>query len=321
MPTNHSGIIIRPAREEDLEAAHRIIRIAFGTAAGAPDPETFFGDTDTVKNRWHAGETTVLVAEMGNEIVGANVVTRWGSFAFFGPFGIRPDLWDRGIAGTMMKSVMACLDQWGVRLAGLYTMSGSPKHIDLYQRFGFRPKQLTAVMEKSLATPSAGTAPPDFITYADLSESERTYCMEACRNLTDEIYSGLDPTTEISAIHDLRLGDTLILGNGRKIQGFAACHLGPGTEAGNSTCYIKFAAVRHNAHASCSFEKLLSACEIHARRKGIYNLVAGINTARREAYETMLQKGFRIHMLGVAMLRPDGVGFNRGRVFVVDDWR
>jgi hypothetical protein len=84
---------------------------------------------------------------------------------------------------------------------------------------------------------------------------------------------------------------------------------------------VKFAAVPSDPAGLNSFENLLAACEIYAREKGVSKLVAGVNTSRREAYEKMLQHGFRADLLGVAMLKPDTAGFNRPGVFVIDDWR
>lgn len=312
---------VRPAMEADLPAADRIIRVAFGTAAADPDPEGFFGDVDTVRNRWKTEGTAVLVAESNEEIAASAVVTRWGSFGFFGPFGVRPDMWDRGIAKTMVASVMDCFSRWQVRLAGLYTMPGSPKHIGLYQYFGFRPRYLTAVMAKS---PSARPGPensPNVVTYAGLSPEEKTECLNECRRLTDSIFEGLDVTAEIEAIEANGLGDTLLLRDRSGLAGFAACHLGPGTEAGSDTCYVKFAAAQGDTAGPNRFENLLALCEAYARQKGAEKLLAGINTSRREAYEIMLRRGFQTNMLGVAMLKPDTAGFNRPGVFVMDDWR
>ena len=42
------------------------------------------------------------------------------------------------------------LKRWDVLHRGLYTFAQSPKHIALYQRYGFWPRFLTAVMEKEL---------------------------------------------------------------------------------------------------------------------------------------------------------------------------
>jgi hypothetical protein len=50
-------------------------------------------------------------------------------------------------------------------------------------------------------------------------------------------------------------------------------------------------------------------------------MVAGVNTARHEAYRTLLEQGFRSVLNGVAMQRPNAPGFNRPDCYVLDDWR
>ncbi len=314
-------IFIRPIREDELAAAGLVTRVAFGTAAGVPDPKLFFGDAETVQNRWRIGGAAIFVAESDGEIIASNVVTRWGSFGFFGPFGVRPDFWDRGVAKMVMAAVMDRLDRWQIRLAGLYTTPDSPKHIGLYQQFGFKPQHLTAVMTKQLTSPHHSLSTSEVSVFAELSQTEQTRHLATCRFLTGSIFNGLDITMEIAAIEAGRLGDTLLLKSGDELAGFAACHLGPGTEAGSDTCYVKFAAVPGGTRAPHTFKKLLTACEDYARGKGVSKLTAGINTSRREAYEIMQEHGFRTNILGVAMLKPDIAGFNRPGVYVIDDWR
>ena len=73
---------IRLLREEDLPAADRIMRLAFGTFLGLPDPLKFMGDADYVRTRWRADPSAALAAEMSGELVGTNFATRWGSVAF-----------------------------------------------------------------------------------------------------------------------------------------------------------------------------------------------------------------------------------------------
>ena len=66
--------------------------------------------------------------------------------------------------------------------------------------------------------------------------------------------------------------------------------------------------------------RLLTACEALAAARRLARLVAGVNTARREAYRQMLGVGFRTDVQGVAMDRPDEAGYNRPGTYVVDDW-
>jgi predicted N-acetyltransferase YhbS len=313
-----NDIVIRPLREADLPAADHIMRVAFGTLKGVPEPAGFFGDASWVPNRWRADSNGAWAAERNGEVVGSVFLTRWGSFAFLGPLTVRPDLWDRGIGGRLMEPIMSLLSDAGIRLAGLFTSPHSPKHVGLYQKFGFWPRYLTAIMGKSVesARPS-----PYWDLYSELSEDEKTACLQAFRGLGDSLFEGLDPTPEVHAIEAQGLGETVLIRDGSDLAGFAACHQGPRTEAGSGVCYVKFAAVRPGRRAARYFDELLTACEGFAASKGASRLVAGVNMARREAYRDMLQHGFRMDILGVAMHRPNASGFSRAGVYALDDWR
>ncbi len=87
--------VVRPLVESDLDAADAVLRSAFNTFVGVPD---LFGDVDYVHTRFRAAPDAALAAEIDGEVVGSNFLTRWGSFGFFGPLSVRPDLWDQGIA-------------------------------------------------------------------------------------------------------------------------------------------------------------------------------------------------------------------------------
>ena len=312
------GIAIRPLREDDLGEADRIMRLAFGTFLGLPDPLVFMGDAGYVRTRWRADPGAALAAEVGGELVGSNFAANWGSFGFFGPLTVRPDLWDRGVARRLLESTMDLFERWGTRHAGLFTFPQSPKHLGLYQAFGFWPRFLTPVLSKAVggARGAAGWSP-----YGELPDREREAAVGACRELTGAIYDGLDLSSEIRAVQAQGLGETVLLDGGGRLDGFAVCHCGPGTEAGSGTCFVKFGAARPGQGTGDAFERLLDACEALAAARGLSRLVAGVNTARRDAYRRMLARGFRADLVGVAMERPDEPGYNRPDVYVMDDWR
>ena len=111
---------------------------------------TFFGDADVVRTRFLANPSGALAAEINGELVWSNFVTNWGSVGFFGPLSIRPDLWDRGVAKRLVESTIKLFEKWGTKHVGLFTFSHSPKHLGLYQKFGFWPWFLTAVMSKPI---------------------------------------------------------------------------------------------------------------------------------------------------------------------------
>ena len=313
-------ITIRPLREEDLPAADRIMRLAFGTFLGLPEPLQCMGDADYARTRWRADPSAAFGAESAGELVGTNFATRWGSVAFVGPLTIRPDLWDRGIAQQLLRPTMELFERWRIRHAGLFTFANSTKHVSLYQKFGFWPRFLTSIMELPVQTEPA-SASTRWARFSDLSIGDKQLCVLACRKLTNCIYEGLDVEREIRAVDHQKLGDTVLTWRGGELAGFAVCHAGPGTEAGGGKCYIKFGAVRSGPNAAQEFRRLLDAGREFARSRGAGKLAAGVNLARLEAYREMLQAGFRTTMQGVAMQRGADPAYNRLEVFLIDDWR
>jgi predicted N-acetyltransferase YhbS len=317
-PSKLSGVKVRAIEERDLPAADRIFRLAFGTFLGLPDPTNFSGDADFIRTRWLADPSAVFGAELDGELVGTNFMTRWGSVGFFGPLTIRPDLWDKGIAQLLLVPTMDLFAAWGVQHAGLFTFASSAKHVGLYQKFGFWPRFLTALMEKPIGTESTST---QWTRFSLLSGPEKLACREACRELTSSIYDGLDLEREILAVDAQRLGDTLLTWSGSHLVGLAVCHAGPGTEAGTGKCYVKFGCARGGPSAGREFRRLLNACREFGLSVRASTLVAGVNLARLEAYREMLQAGFKTTAQGVAMQRNADPGYNRPEVFVMDDWR
>jgi hypothetical protein len=188
----------------------------------------------------------------------------------------------------------------------------------LYQKFGFFPRFLTAIVSKPIEPNARASV---WTKFSDAPTSERVAIMDACRELTDEIYEGLDVRCEIRAVADQKLGDTVLLWDEGRLAGFAVCHSGAGTEAGSGVCYVKFGAALPGADAAQNFDRLLDACEDLASSQSLSRLTAGVNTARHEAYGHMLARGFRADLLGVAMQKPNEPGYNRSGVYLIDDWR
>jgi hypothetical protein len=79
--------------------------------------------------------------------------------------------------------------------------------------------------------------------------------------------------------------------------------------------------VRPGPDAARRFETLVAAVSAFAASRGATKLAVGVNTARTEAYEWLLDHGFRTEILGVSMHRPNEPAFSRPGVWVLDDWR
>jgi predicted N-acetyltransferase YhbS len=314
------NIQIRPMDERDVDIADRTFRVAFGTFLGLPDPPRFMGDAGFLKTRFKTDPSAAFVAESNGEVVGSNVATNWGSVGVFGPLTVRPDLWGKGISRKLMEPVMQKFSEWKSAHLGLFTFSHSPKHVGLYQKYDFWPRYLTAIMVRPThgGTASATTAEWKF---SGIPQSERVAVLKECRGVTSALYDGLDLTIEIDAIGQQHLGETVLLWNGSRLEGFAACHIGPGTEAGSGACYVKFAAIRPGPEAASNYDRLMDGCDALGHEAGCQVVMAGANMARSAQYRAMLAKGFKTQMLGVAMEKANQAGYNRPDVFIADDWR
>jgi predicted N-acetyltransferase YhbS len=310
---------VRPLDERDLDEADRIMRVAFGTYLKVPNPAEMFGDVECVRTRFRADPTAAFCAELDGEVVGSNLATRWGSFGFFGPLTVRVDLWDHGVASRLMEPVMDLFQRWGVRHAGLFTFPESPKHVGLYNKFGFWPQQLNPVLATAISPLGGAMAYETFS--AARGEGSGKDILQQCREVAGSIYEGLDLEREILAADEQGLGDTVLLTEADHLAGFAVCHCGGGSEAGSGTCFIKFGAVLGAEGALPRFERLIASCEALAADRGLSRMMAGVNAARRGAYQALLDRGYRAMLNGLTMLRPDDPAYNRPDAWVIDDLR
>jgi GNAT superfamily N-acetyltransferase len=322
MRTKNSAIQIGPLREAELEEAGRILRLAFGTFLNLANPLEFMGDRNFLSPRWRSRNVKVIAAREGKKLIGTNVATRWGSFAYFGPLTVLPAYWNRGVAQQLLVATTRVFDRWGVRHTGLFTFPHSPTHVGLYQKFGYWPGSLTALMrlapQAQLAISAKGDKPA--VLLSALSRNEREQAIKACAKLANGIEKGLDLTDEIRAVLAQRFSEVVLVYGRSALDAFAVCMHGAGSEGSATTLYVKFAAARAGAGCAYQFDSLLQAIEALALARGA-EVEAGVSLACEDAYLRMRSRGFRATTFGVAMQRPHGDGFNRPGNYLIGDWR
>ncbi len=304
--------------QKDLPDAARIVRLAFGTFLGAPDPEAFWSDRDYVYGRQPAAHVASFGAKLDGKLVGSTFATNWGSVGFFGPLTVHPDLQERGIARALLAKTMDQFDAWGTRHVGLFTFPHSAKHIALYQKYGFYARFLTAIMSAPVRQREGA---PEWSRFSVLNEVQQNEALRSCQDVTESLCPGRDLSGEIRTTHTQKLGDTVFLKGPRDVAAFAACQYGPRSEAGADTCYVKFGAVRDSPSAEQDYVRLLEACEALAAAVGMSNLLVGANMARHEAYRFLVARGFRTELQGVCMHRGNNPGYCRPGAYIIDDWR
>ncbi len=310
--------VVRPLVEDDLVEADRVFRMAFGTFLGAREPQDLFANVDFVSTRWRANPSAAFAAEVDGRIVGSIFAANWGSVGFLGPLTVDPELWDRRIAQQLLGSTMDLFDGWGTGNVGLFTFSQSPKHIALYQKFGFWPRFITSIMTKPVEAPIEREG---WSTISDRGSRGLTKAVAEVHALTDAIYPGLDVSIEVTSVAAQGLGDTILLEDESGLAGFAVCHIGSGTEAGSGACYVKVGAVRSGPDAELRFARLLDACGVLAAERERTMVVAGVNAGRERAWRVLTEQGYRTSMQGIAMQRPNEPAYNTRDTFLIDDWR
>jgi GNAT superfamily N-acetyltransferase len=317
-PSKHAETpSVVPLNKGDLSQASELVRLAFATYIGAVEPGEFWNDRDYVHNRWNAPHSSWFKALIDDRMVGVLCVSRWGSSAIVGPVAVHPDYWDRGIARGLMTTAVEQLDDWAVTHAGLMTFPDSPKHVGLYQRFGFWPAALIAILQRPVKLWHQVQSVVHYRQPGSDSKGQKA----ACIAITDSILSGLDVSGEMDAVQQQNLGTTLILlDETAQPQAFAICHFGPHSEAGAGVFYVKFAAVAPGPQAPNLFERLIAACDAAAQQAGQTTLTVGVNTARQGAYQWLVNEGFRTEILGISMHRG-GAGYDHKNAWVLDDWR
>jgi hypothetical protein len=229
---------------------------------------------------------------------------------------VDPPTWGRGVGTLLTAAGVAVLDGWGTTHQGLFTFADSTRHHGLYQRFGFWPRFLTAIMSAAVT----GTEQRLGRRLTAAAPADRVRLVEGCHAVTTAVRAGLDVRGEIAAVLDQGLGDVVLVG-GEDPDGFAVLHSGPGSEAGSGIAYVKFAAVRPGPGAPATFIALLDACRGYAAQVGARRLTLGVNTARHRAYRRLVAAGLRTDFAGVRMHRPNTAGYDAEDLYLLDDWR
>ncbi len=319
------GVVYRPMTEGDVAAAQRVHNLAFAKLFGV-DAASFRPESAVVATRFRTDPACGYVADAGSGrgIRGSVIVANWGDVAVLGPLTVHPGDWSTGVGGSLTTYAARMMDGDGrgarkrFRHAVLFTHPQSTTHVRLYQRHGFWPGSLAAVMARPVTASDRG-GDADVARFGTMPAAARKAALAGCRAVARAVFRGLDLTREIEGVASQGLGETLVLRDGRQVRGFAVCHFGWGSEARSGSLYVKFAAVRPGD--AVGFVRLVTACESLAAAIGAERLHAGMATARLAAYRALLDRGYRTEMHGVIMRRPAGPGWDLPDRFVIDDLR
>jgi len=325
---------INSLNERDIVQIDRIFREAFSLHVGHPVPETFAPGRSCMA-RLLTEPQGAFGAYISGELVAIAFATVWGSIGVFGPLAVKPGHWNAGLGRKLLQQSITFFKQRAVSDMVLCTFPDSVKHVSLYQKSGFHPGHLIAMMSR-LVTAGPNSA-ADLELYSSHCFDRRSEILSECRQITSSVYEGLDLSKEIEVVEKLSIGETVLLRKESRLVAFAICHNGAGSETETDVLYIKFAAalphedthentiketnVNTHENANENFRTLIAKCTFLAQTKMANMMFFGVNTARHEAYKAVLEEGFKIDSLSLAMQSPNRPLYNHAGVYVLDDWR
>jgi ribosomal protein S18 acetylase RimI-like enzyme len=324
-------IKIRRVRKGDLSKVRDVIEQAFGDffeRQVGTRPRQVFGGAQYVHHRWLMEPWGCFVAEEGDgKIVGAAVAVMWGSLGLVGPIAVLTSYQNQDIGRQLLAACQEFFDENSATLQGVATYPYSPKHLLLYQKFGYKPKGLVAITVKHLDRRETGPATKaakaglSVRRYSSLEEARKKPAMLKLRRITNTVWRGMDVGKEVEIVDGLALGDTLLLEKGRELIGFAIVHMPPNSEAPHGAAYIKFLAVDSRHRNPESLHALLAAVEDMAAGNQLTQVVAPVYTYYWTAYQALLERGYRVDFTMVRMKRGKQEDYEAAGALVLDDWR
>jgi GNAT superfamily N-acetyltransferase len=324
-------IKVRRVRKGDLSRIKEVVESAFADFYErqlGSRPRQVFGGAQYVHHRWLMEPWGCYVAEENDsKIVGASIAVCWGSVGLLGPVAVLTPYQNQKVAQGLVKASQAFFDENHVTLQGVVTYPYSPKHLVLYQKFGFKPKALVAITGKSLERrdlqpgPKPARGAPQVFRFSTCDDARKKAVLGRIRALTAKIYRGLDLSKEIEITNGLSLGETLLVEKDRVIVGFAICHTPGVSEAPHGSLYVKYAAIDPARRRPEHFAQLLTACEEYGVAAGCQRIIVPVYTAYWRAYTALLGAGYGMDMLMIRMKRGKSVDYEHEEDFILDDWR
>ena len=334
-----SKVLIRRVKKGDLSRIRDVIEQTFADFLErqlGTRPRQAFGGAQYVHHRWLMEPWGCFVAEEDNaKIVGTALAVNWGSVGLLGPVAVLTHYQNQNIGQQLIRAVEEFFEENKIALHGTVTYPTSPKHLLLYHRFGYRAKELTAIMTHALdrtpvaRPPLGGIAlkpPPkqsgvSVRKYSSLEEAKKKAALGRLHRITNAVCRGLDLSKEIEIVDGLALGDTLLLERGKDLLGFAVYHAPGVSEAPAGALYVKYLAL-DPAHKKVEYlEHFVAALEELAHEMGLARVILPVYLKYHAAYSTLVRLGYQIEFTMVRMQCGKQEDYEDPTHLVLDDWR
>jgi len=325
---------IRRVRKGDLSKVRDVMEQTFGDFLErqlGTRPRQAFGGAQYVHHRWLMEPWGCFVAEEdGSKIVGAALAVTWGTVGVLGPVAVLTNYHNQTIGQQLIRAAQDFFDENKATLHGCVTYPTSPKHLYLYHKFGYRPKQLTAIMSRAIDRGPARVSalakalvktPLTARRYSTLEEAKKKATLARIHKITNAVCRGMDLAKEIEIVEGLALGDTLLLERGRDLIGFAVCHTPGVSEAPTGALYVKYLAIDPPHRKPEHLEQFVTIIEGFGQELGVQRVILPVYVRYWAAYNILIQCGYQIDFTMIRMQRGKQEDYEDPADLVLDDWR
>ena len=329
---------IRRVRKGDLSKVRDVMEQTFGDFLErqlGTRPRQAFGGAQYVHHRWLMEPWGCFVAEEdSSKIVGAALAVTWGTVGILGPVAVLTHYHNQTIGQQLIRAAQDFFDENKATLHGCVTYPTSPKHLYLYHKFGYRPKQLTAIMSRAidrgparvspLAAKAGAAVAKAALTmrrFSTLEEAKKKAALLRIHKITNAVCRGLDLAKEIEIVDGLALGDTVLLERGRDLIGFAICHSPGVSEAPAGALYVKYLAIDPPHRKPEHLEQFVGLIEGLGQELGVQRVILPVYARYWAAYNVLVQCGYQIDFTMVRMQRGKAEDYEDPTDLVLDDWR
>ena len=287
-----SSVTIREtnaSNKQELSQCDRIVAFAFGTLKGIDISTT--SEFGFVTNRRYYDQ--IYIAEYNNKIIGCILSINYGCFRIMGPLAVLPKYWKNKVASALLSHFLKSDKPIEITRDVLFTFCNS-YHTKFYRKFGYQLRFLTYITTIDVQISIKNVS--DRITEYVLSQMDRNNAniediYDACVQLCDSEYKGLNPLKEIKGIlkYNNEIGQVLALfnKNTKMLVGFVICHY---SDLKKNGLWVKFGIAKD---LNCLEIMILELIK-YANKINIKSIQVGINTGRIKSFDLMTNKlGFQ----------------------------
>ncbi|WP_234121875.1 GNAT family N-acetyltransferase [Clostridium hydrogenum] len=277
--------MIRNMQSKDIDAIKEIDKLCFKTK--------FARNSIGIEGYLEASNSSSLVYELDNKIIGYNFIHLWGSFAWFGPLGVHPEYKDKGIGKALINHTIKILkEDYKISTIALNTMPESSYNVGFYMSLGFIPLKLTLTLKKELNFYNNLLIPSDYVTSEVTLSNETDYSSlkDNLKTMSNRIFKDFDLTSELCFIKTKEFGTAFELKTNGNIQGIILCYTKPIRGSLSKNMHIKLAIIDGNIDYKKAIDSIIIACSNYAKSIGYESITIDCNTCNTKICNHLISK-------------------------------